>query len=162
MKKLILLSIVALIGISTAVGQIPSVRLKNIDGKTIDTGKISNNGKPFVITFFALWCKPCLRELAAIHEVYPDWQKETGMKIIAVSQDQGQDSHKVAPTVYGNGWEYEVLLDPNGELKQAMAVGTLPTVIIVDGKGKIVTTKTGYTDGAEKQIIEEIRKLEGK
>ena len=159
MKKILFLSIIALLSINSAIGQIPSVKLKNIDGKTVDTSKLSNNGKPFVISFFALWCKPCLRELAAIHEVYPDWQKQTGMKLIAVSQDQGQDSYKVAPKVYGDGWEFEVLLDPNGELKQAMGVSVLPTIIVVDGKGKIVSTKTGYTDGAEKQILEEIKQL---
>ena len=159
MKNLMLLMCVAFIGANSVVGQLPSVNLKNIDGKTVDTGKLSNNGKPFIISFFALWCKPCLRELAAIHEVYADWQDETGMKLIAVSNDQGQDSYKVAPTVNGNGWEYEVLLDPNGDFKRAMGVSTIPAIFIVDGKGKIVSSRTGYTDGSEKHLIEEIKKL---
>ncbi|MDR2927123.1 MAG: TlpA family protein disulfide reductase [Cytophagaceae bacterium] len=162
MKKLFLLLVIAVTGITSAVAQLPSVSLKNIEGKTIDTSKLNNNGKPFIISFFALWCKPCLRELAAIHEVYPDWQDETGMKLIAVSGDQGQDSYKVAPTVNGNGWEYEVLLDPNNEFRQAMGVSMIPTIMVVDGSGKIVSTRTGYTDGSEQHLIEEIRKLVSK
>ena len=159
MKKIILISILAILSITTVVGQFPSVTLKDINGKIIDTAKLNNNGKPFIISFFALWCKPCLRELAAIHEVYPDWQDETGMKLIAISTDEGQNSYKVAPTVNGNGWEYEVLLDPNGDFKRAMGVNMIPAVMIIDGNGKIASTRTGYSDGSEKHLLEEIKKL---
>ena len=120
---------------------------------------MNNDGKPFIISFFALWCKPCLRELAAIHEVYADWQDETGLKLIAISEDQGQDSYKVKPTVNGNGWEYEVILDPNGDFKRAMGVTQIPAIFIIDGNGKIVSSKTGYTDGSEKHLLEEVKKL---
>ena len=74
---------VLLLAASAASAQLPSVKLKSLDGKIVDTSKLSNGGKPFVISFFATWCKPCNRELKAIHEVYPDWQKETGMKLVA-------------------------------------------------------------------------------
>ena len=75
---------VLLLAASAASAQLPSVKLKSLDGKIVDTSKLSNGGKPFVISFFATWCKPCNRELKAIHEVYPDWQKETGMKLVAI------------------------------------------------------------------------------
>ena len=159
MKKLIFVAIIAMIGISAIDAQLPSVTLKNLDGKNVDTAKLNNKGKPYVISFFALWCKPCLRELSAIHEVYADWQAETGMKLVAVSCDQGQDSYKVAPAVKGNGWEFEVLLDPNNDFKRALGLNEMPSVVIVDGDGKIVSKHTGYKDGSEKQLIEEIKKL---
>jgi peroxiredoxin len=159
MKKIIIALIIVMTGICTINAQLPSVTLKNLDGKTIDTSKLNNNGNPFIISFFALWCKPCLRELSAIHEVYPDWQDETDVKLIAISCDQGQDTYKVSPHVKKEGWEYEVLLDPNNDFKRAMGVNTIPAVIIVDGKGNIVSTKSGYTDGSEKHLIEEVKKL---
>ena len=34
-----------------------------------------------------------------INEVYEDWQKETGVKLYAVSIDQAQNIHKVKPLV---------------------------------------------------------------
>ena len=75
--------------------QLPSVNLKTMDGQSINTDTLSNDGKPFIIDFFATWCKPCNRELDAIAEVYEDWQKETGVKIVAVSIDQAQNINKV-------------------------------------------------------------------
>lgn len=160
MKKLMLSLAIALFGMANmAHAQLPSVTLKTIDGKTVDTGTLSNDGKPFIIDFFATWCHPCNRELKAIHEVYADWQEETGVKLFAVSIDQAQNINKVKPLVDENGWEYEVLLDPNSDFKRALGIQMIPYVIICDGQGNIVYKHNGYTDGAENELIEKVREL---
>ena len=151
-----------LIGCVAANAQLPSVTLKTLDGKTVNTAEISNDGKPWVLTFFATWCKPCNRELKAIHEVYPDWQEETGMKVVAVSVDEAQNMNKVRPLVDSEGWEYEILLDPNSDLRRQLGIQMIPHCLIIDGKGKIAESRSGYTEGAESHIIEKIRELEGK
>ncbi len=140
--------------------QLPSVTLKTMDGQDVSTDTLSNGGRPFIIDFFATWCKPCNRELDAISEVYADWQKDTGVKIIAVSIDQAQNINKVKPLVDNHGWEYDVLLDPNGDFKRAMGIQMIPYVLIVDGQGNIVYRHQGYTDGAEAELIEKVRTLE--
>lgn len=153
MKKILLLGILAIVSI-TINAQLPNVKLQDINGNTVQTGEISNDGNPIIISFWATWCKPCIRELKAIHEVYPDWQDETGVKMIIVSIDQAQDANRVKPMVDGFGWEYEVLLDPNGDFKRAMNVQNVPHVFVLDGKGKIVYNHTGYVDGGEQDIRE--------
>ena len=157
MKKILLVAVI-IFSTLNVVAQLPDVRLQDINGKTIQTGSITNNGKPIIISFWATWCKPCLRELKAIHEVYPDWQDETGVKMIIVSIDQAQDANRVKPMVDGFGWEYEVLLDPNGDFKRAMNVQNVPHVFVLDGKGKIVYNHAGYTDGGEEDIYEALLK----
>lgn len=153
MKKILLLSMMAICALTIS-AQLPNVKLQDMDGNAVQTSEISNDGKPIIISFWATWCKPCLRELKAIHEVYPDWQDETGVKMIIVSIDQAQDAHRVKPMVDGFGWEYEVLLDPNGDFKRAMNVQNVPHVFVLDGKGKIVYNHTGYVDGGEEDIRE--------
>lgn len=160
MKKLSLMLMLLVVVVATAHAQkLPSVTLKTIDGRTVQTDTLSNNGRPFIIDFFATWCKPCNRELNAIHEVYEEWQQETGVKIIAVSIDQAQNINKVKPLVDSYGWEYDVLLDPNGDLKRALGVQMIPYVLIVDGQGNIAYKHNGYTDGAENELIEKVREL---
>lgn len=145
-----------------AFAQLPSIQLKDINGKTVNTAQLNNDGKPFIISFFATWCKPCQRELDAINELIVDWEEETGVKLIAVSIDQGQNIDKVKPLVDSKGWEYEVLLDPNGDFKRALNVSLVPTVFVIDGNGKIADQRSGYTDGSEQHLIEKVRELLGK
>lgn len=153
MKQLILIFF-CFIGVLPIMAQLPKTTLKDIHGKMVSTDTLSNQGRPFIIDFFATWCKPCNRELDAISELYEDWKKETGMKLVAVSIDQAQNINKVKPLVDNHGWEYEVLLDPNGDLKRAMGVQMIPFVMIVDGKGTIVYKHQGYTDGVEQELID--------
>lgn len=159
-----LIAVVALVLICTfsADAQLPSIQLKDLSGKVVDTAKLSNDGKPFIISFWATWCKPCRRELKAISEVYQDWQDETGVKLYAVSVDKAQDVAKVKPVVDASGWEYEVLLDPTGDFQRAMGVANVPHVVVVDGEGNIVESHAGYTEGSEDHLYELILKLVNK
>lgn len=138
---------------------LPSVDLKTLDGKAINTKEISNDGKPFAICFWATWCKPCLMELSTFAELYEEWQEETGMKIFAVSIDDSRTQAKVQPLVNTSEWEYEILLDVNSEFKRAMGVNNPPHTFVVNGKGEIVWQHVGYALGDEEGLIEAIRKV---
>lgn len=159
MKKFLAAAMLLMCFATTAMAQLPSVSLRNLEGKTIDTATLSNDGKPFIISFFASWCKPCNRELSNIAEVYEDWQEETGVKLYAVSIDEGQNAQKVKPFVDNHGWEYEVLLDPNSDFRRALGVNMIPHVFVIDGDGKIAESRSGYTEGSESHLIEKVREL---
>lgn len=161
MIRKLLLSAALLLGSAGAFAALPSVMLKDMDGRSIDTGELYNDGKPIIIDFWATWCKPCVRELNAIKDVYPDWIEETGVKLIAVSIDEAQNAQKVKPMVSRMGWEYEVLLDPNSEFKRQMGVSDPPHVFVVDGKGNIVWNHQGYVEGSEDEIYNAVLKALG-
>ncbi len=165
MKKFLTLTIFTLLSLVAVVplsAQLPNVSVKDTKGRTVNVAKLNNNGKPFVISFFATWCKPCQRELRAIADVYADWQDETGMKMYIVSIDDAQNTSKVKPYVDAEGWEYDLLLDPNSDFFNAMGLQAVPHTLIVDGNGKIVYNHSGYTDGSEDELIAAIRKLKSK
>ncbi|GJG67997.1 TlpA disulfide reductase family protein [Prevotella lacticifex] len=160
MRKILLCMLVMLCGfVSTAEAQLPKVTLRDIDGKTVSTDTLRNGGKPFIIDFFATWCKPCNRELDAISEVYEDWQKETGVKIYAVSIDQAQNINKVRPLVEQKGWNYDVLLDPNSDFRRAFGGQMIPFVVVCDADGKVVFQHNGYTEGAENELYDKVKQL---
>lgn len=162
MFKKFILSALLFCGASSMFAELPAVNLQDIDGNTVNTAELYNDGNPMVISFFATWCKPCMRELKAIHEVYPDWQDETGVRVIAVSTDAAQDAQKVKPLVASKGWEYQVLLDPSEEFKRQLGVNDIPHVFVVDGKGNIVWNHQGYIDGGEEDILEAVKKAAAK
>jgi cytochrome c biogenesis protein CcmG, thiol:disulfide interchange protein DsbE len=143
-----------------AVRNIPAVSVQDINGHKVNTAELSNNGKPIIISFWATWCKPCISELTTINEVYSDWQKETGVKLIAVSIDDARSSPKVLPMVNAKAWDYEVLLDQNGDFKRALNVNAVPHTFLINGKGEIVWQHTSFIEGNELELIELVRKLE--
>ncbi len=157
--KHLLSILLTLIVVTLAQAQLPQVKLKDLQNNEVNTSELSNDGKPFILSFFATWCKPCLRELKAIHEEYLDWQEETGVKLVAISIDEGQNADRVKPLVDALGFEYEVLLDPNGDFKRAMNVNILPHVFIIDGRGRVAYTHSGYSEGGEQELIAKVREL---
>lgn len=136
-----------------------NVTLKSLDGQSVQSSVIQNDGKPIIISFWATWCKPCNKELNAIREVYEEWQEETGVKLVAISIDDARSASRVKPHVDGNDWSYEVYLDQNQDFKRAMNVVNVPHTFIINGEGEIVWQHTSYVDGSEEEIIEEVRKL---
>lgn len=162
MKKFFVL----LVFLTTAVvfGQndaLPNIQLKNLDGKTINMSDYNKEDVPVIVSFWATWCGPCLKELAAIHDVYEDWQEETGVKLVAVSIDDAKTVKRVKTLVNGKGWDYEVLYDDNHELKRVMNVVNVPFTLVVY-KGKIVYKHTSYTPGVEKELFNKVKALVGK
>ena len=136
-----------------------NITLRTIDGQTVQSSAIQNNGRPVIISFWATWCKPCNRELNNIKEVYEEWQQETGVKIVAISIDDARSAARVKPHAEGNDWPYEIYLDQNSDLKRAMGVVNVPHTFILNGDGEIVWQHTGYQDGGEEELIEKVREL---
>jgi len=137
---------------------LPVVNVKALDGKVVSTSTIANDGKPMIVSFWATWCKPCVNELSAINEVYADWTAETGVKLVAISIDDARTMSSVAPFVNGKGWNYDVFLDPNGDLKRAMNVNMVPHTFLINGKGEVVDQHTSYAPGDEDKLFENVKK----
>ncbi|WP_083261200.1 TlpA family protein disulfide reductase [Crocinitomix algicola] len=164
--KLPLLALIASIGIFSFVNdsgdtgkKMPSVQIQDIDGNSINTGELSNDGNPIIVSFWATWCKPCRLELNTIAEEYDDLVDETGVKLVAVSIDDERNKSKVRPVVDAAAWDYEIWLDPNSDLKRAMGVNYPPQTFLLDGEGNIVYSHVGYVPGDEQKLYDEIYKL---
>ncbi len=138
---------------------IPSADVKTVEGKTVNTSKFANDGKPMIISFWATWCKPCKKELDAISENFEQWQKETGVKLIAISIDDSRSSGKVGTDAKSHGWDYEVYIDENQDFKRAMNVNNVPHAFIINGKGEIVWQHNSYAEGDEDLMYEALKKV---
>jgi thiol-disulfide isomerase/thioredoxin len=162
MKHLIATLAIALPLFLNAQGKMPIVTVQTMEGKKVSTSSWNNGGKPIIVNFWATWCAPCKRELAAIAEKYPAGQKETGVKLIAVSIDDARTMNRVAPYVNGQDWDYEIVLDPNGDLKRGLNVNNVPHTFLIDGKGNIVWQHNNYEPGDENDLYEQVKKAAGK
>lgn len=142
-----------------AFAQVPSVKVENAKGETVDTSFLLEEETPMIISFWSTTCKPCIRELDAINDLLPDWLDEADFRVVAVSTDDARLTTKARSMAEGHGWsDFIQLYDKNQEFMRAMNVTTTPHVFVVDGKGKVVYSHTGYIPGSEAELIEIIKK----
>ncbi len=156
-KIIILFSLLATISVFSQ-GNIPNVDLKTMEGKTISFHEVTDQNNIVIISLWATWCVPCIKELDAISDVYEDWQEETGVELIAISVDDSRTVKRVKSLINGKGWDYQILLDTNNDLKRALGASTVPLTIVVKDN-EIVLRHSGYSPGSEDEHYKKIKEL---
>jgi cytochrome c biogenesis protein CcmG/thiol:disulfide interchange protein DsbE len=138
---------------------LPNVTLNDMNGKQVNIADLGKTGKITVLDFWATWCVPCKKELNNISDIYDDWQKKYNVSVVAVSIDDSRSTTKVKPYAEGQRWAFDILLDVNQDLKRQLNIQSVPFTLLVDQNGKIVYSHSGYTEGDESILEEEIGKL---
>lgn len=160
MKK-ILMSIALMFVTMSVMAQMPSVNVETAKGEVVNTSTLVDGKSPMILSFWATTCKPCIQELDAINDAYPDWIEMADFRVVAVSTDDSRFTSQARALAEGHGWsDFTTLYDKNQQLMRAMNVTQTPQVFIFDKNGKIVYSHTGYTQGNELELIEAIQKLE--
>lgn len=139
--------------------KLPSVEVQTLDGKRVNIADYGKNGKITVISFWATWCGPCKLELNNISDIYDEWTKDYNVEVIAISIDDSRNTAKVKSFAQAQGWDFEVLLDPNQDLKRAFNFQMPPYTVLTNQEGVIISTHLGYKNGDELLLEDEIKKL---
>ena len=99
---------------------LPNISLNSLEGNEINIQSISSDDKIAVVSLWATWCVPCIKELDAISEYYEEWRDEVNFELYAISTDDSRTIKRVNAMVNGKGWDYTILLDSNNELQRSL------------------------------------------
>ena len=154
-----LLSALILLSSNLFAQEIPSTQVKNKWGLSTSFSSLVREDTIYIVSFWATWCIPCIKELREISEIYPTLQDSFRLKLIAVSIDDARNSPKVFPKAIGEGWTYEVVLDQNQDLARSMNVNNVPMMFIINRKREIVYSHQGYSPGILEEILTELDKI---
>lgn len=141
--------------------ELPTVDLTTLEGEPTSIQKMANKEGVTIVSLWATWCVPCIKELDAISDLYQDWIEETGVSLIAVSVDDSRTVKRVKSLINGKGWEYDILLDTNNDLKRALGAFSIPLTIVIKDN-KIVYRHSGYSPGAEYELYEKVKEYTSK
>lgn len=163
MKKMLTLLFLLISAMAVAQSQgVPDVKLKNLQGESVNVRELTQSGKITVVSFWATWCSPCKKELSNYAELYADWQEKYNVQVLAISIDDARNTAKVKAYVNGVNWPFEVLLDPNEDMKRSMNFQTVPFSMLVDAAGNVVYRHNSYVEGDEYIMEEKIVALQKK
>ena len=134
---------------------IPNISLSDFEGEKTKIFEAIDENQITVISLWATWCVPCIKELDAINEVYEDWKDELDFNLLAVSVDDSRSVRRAKALVNGKSWPYEIYLDTNQDFKRALGTSFIPQTLIVKSK-KILYQHTGYQPGDEDYLFEKL------
>jgi cytochrome c biogenesis protein CcmG, thiol:disulfide interchange protein DsbE len=122
-------------------------KLPTPDGGEIGLHEALAQG-PVVVSFWATWCIPCLKEMPKLNELAGEFAGRA--TFIAVNVDNSRSVAKVAPLVRSRNWtELIIGMDTAGTLQQALQVVSPPYLILYDQRGREVYRHEGYREGDE-------------
>ncbi len=122
--------------------------------------------KVIILNFWATWCRPCLREMPHVNNLYEKY-KDQNLQVLAISIDTAASLSRIRPTINRHRFTFPVLLDTdNNVIRNYSPNRNVPYMVIIGADGTIVREFSGYRPGDE-QLVErivqqEIEKLKSK
>lgn len=130
--------------------------LKDVDNRTHALSDYLGT-HTIVISFFAMWCEPCKKEMVHLDAIYRAHRAQ-GLVVLAVSMDEPETQGDVRPFVKQRQFSFPVLMDVEG-----VAAGLFNTTrdapynLIIDKNKTITWSKTGYSPGDEVELEAAVR-----
>jgi peroxiredoxin len=138
----------------------PTVAPKPADGKARDFVLNDLNGKKFVLSeqrgrpvliiFGTTWCSTCRSEIPR-YQYYHKTYGGRGLTVVNVDIQESRD--KVSRFAEKYELPYRVLLDEKGLVAEAYQIVGVPTMVLVDRDGAIVSRQYQDIDGLLKTLF---------
>lgn len=114
----------------------PDFTLENLSGKEVSLSDF--RGQKIFLNFWASWCPPCKQEMPDIQKLY---KENDDYKVLTVNVQESKDI--VFDYMMSNNYSFTALLDTNGTIGSRYLVRGIPTTIIIDEDGIILSRQSG-------------------
>ena len=126
-------------GADSATPSVPAFDLRDLDGNAFTNADIE--GKVVLLNFWATWCGPCKIEMPWFVDFQRKY-KDRGFTVMAISLDEG-GWDPVREFAEAMEFNFPVLLGDDTISEAFGGIWALPTTLIVNPDGKIVSTHQG-------------------
>ncbi len=145
---------------------VPVFHAKGIFGEDLDLGTLIKYEKKIVLAFWSMYCSSCIEKFNSMIAIQKKYEY-SGLLVISVNTDG--EYRKGVQTIRDFIAEYEkkkgvkvnfpVLYDETNWLALAMNIDFLPTIITVDGEGKVHRIYRRFGEGTDEEILAGIEEI---
>ena len=131
---------------------IPETLGYTLDGDALTASQF--RGKITVMSFWATWCAPCLKELPVLEAI----QRQVGpdhLRVLAVNYRQSKRQFRKTTDILKD-YELTFAFDKKNRLVRRFGVKSLPHLFIIDRDGEILLEKTGYSEATLPSLVNAI------
>lgn len=126
--------------------QAPPVALATLNGSRFDLAR--DRGRLVFLDFWATWCDPCRASIPLVQHF-----RRTHPGVEVVSVDVGEPASLVRPFAaqFKMG---DVALDPDQTVAHAFGVTGFPTMVAIDGTGRVRAHWVGFDPDVERAMAD--------
>ena len=132
----------------------PDFTLSDLSGRLHQSSDY--RGRAYIISFWATWCVPCIREL-------PDLQRAAEILendgIVVLTANSSESREVIEQFMATHPVNLPVLLDQGSNMLRQWRVLALPTAYLVNTEGRIVARVVGGIEWAEASILRHVQSL---
>lgn len=131
-------------------------------GRTVDLADFLGKG-PIVLNFWSIYCDSCVDEMLSLQKL-EDKYGGKGLTILAINEDINISRERIQRFLerlerFRGKVTYPILFDRDSTIFNSFKGDYLPTLVLIDRDGKIVSTSRGYTEQSEPDILATIENL---
>jgi cytochrome c biogenesis protein CcmG/thiol:disulfide interchange protein DsbE len=128
--------------------QAPPVSLAALDGGRFDL--VRHRGRLVFLDFWATWCAPCKDSIPLVQRFR---RAHPGVDVVSV--DVGELPDFVRPYVAKLKMA-DVVLDPDQTVAHAFGVSGYPTLVVIDGTGRVRARWVGFDPDIEREMADAV------
>lgn len=135
---------------------IPSFEVQTLDEDQIDTDIFS--GQVLIIEFVASWCPYSSDQMKSINDLKKRWPND--VSVLTISVDDPKDQQAFIERINKDNYSFYYALDPEERIFKlfAQSHSTLPRVVIINKKGKIIGLFDEHTRKTKRIMKRIVRK----
>jgi len=109
-----------------------------------------------IISFFTTYCKPCLKEIPVLEEIYESFKTKN---IAVFLIDLKEDHQLVKDFVQKQGIHLPILLDKYGIVAQKYEVTSVPRLFVINQEGMLIWQTSGYSENLKQELNQLLQSL---
>ena len=129
--------------------QVPAFTYTDASGQKKPTTELK--GQVVMITFFATWCGPCLKELPHIQQdIFEKYQSNPNFTLLVIGREHTRE--ELSKFKEDKDFSLEFIADPERKIYSNFATQFIPRNFLVDQDGKIIYSSTGFNEDEFNQL----------